>query len=403
MVAKGYNQIEGLDYFDTFSPVAKVTTVRLVIALASINHWFLHQLDVNNAFLHGDLHGYVYMIIPAGVSTSKPNQVCKLSKSLYGLKRTSRKWYEKLTRLLITNGYQQATSDASLFTKKTFDNFTVLLVYVDDIILAGDSISEITFIKNALYQDFKIKDLGTLKYFLGLEVAHSQSGISLCKRKYCLDLLHDSGLLSSKPVSTPFDPSFKLHSDSSAAFTDVSAYRRLIGRLIYLNTTRPDITFITQQLSQFLSKPTQTHYNAAIRVLKYLKGSGLHLQGYTNADWVGCKDTRRSIPSHCFFLGQSLISWRTTKQPTVSRSSSEADYRAMESASCELQWLFYLLRDLHVTCVQLLVLYCDNQSAMHIAANPVLHERAKHLEIDCHIVREKLQAGLFKLLPVTYS
>ena len=232
LVAKGYNQIEGLDYFDTFSPVAKVTTVRLVIALASINHWFLHQLDVNNAFLHGDLHGYVYMIIPAGVSTSKPNQVCKLSKSLYGLKQTSRKWYEKLTRLLITNGYQQATSDASLFTKKTFDNFTVLLVYVDDIILAGDSISEITFIKNALYQAFKIKDLGTLKYFLGLEVAHSQSGISLCKRKYCLDLLHDSGLLSSKPVSTPFDPSFKLHSDSSATFTDVSAYRRLIGRLI---------------------------------------------------------------------------------------------------------------------------------------------------------------------------
>ena len=411
LVANGYNQIEGLDYFDTFSPVAKVTAVRLVIALVSINHWFLHQLDVNNAFLHGDLHEDVYMQLPPGVSTSKPNQVCKLSKSLYGLKQASRQWYEKLTSLLISSGYQQATSNASLFTKKASASFTILLVYVDDIIGAGDSLTKINFIKNVLHQAFKIKDLGTRKYFLRLEVAHSQRGISLCQRKYCLDLLQDSCLLGSKPVTTPSDPSIKLHNDNSNDFLDVSAYRRLIGRMIYLKTTRPDITFITQQLSQFLSKPTQTHYNAALRVLKYLKGSlgrgiffprgsGLHLQGYTDADWAGCKDTRRSISGHCLFLGQSLISWRTKKQPTVSRSSSEAKYKAMASATCELQWLLYLLRNLHVDCVQLPVLYYDNQSAMHIAANPVFHERTNHLEIDCHIVREKFQVGLFKLLLV---
>jgi len=412
LIAKGYNQIEGLDYFDTFSSVAKVTTVRLVIALASINHWFLHQLGVNNAFLHGDLHEDVYMTVPPGVSTSKPNQICKLSKSLYGLKQASRKWYEKLTGMLINNGYQQTTSNASLFTKKASDSFTILLVYVDDINLASDSLTEITFIKNVLKQALKIKDPGTLKYFLGLEVALSQSGISLCQRKYCLDLLQDSGLLGSKPVTTPSDPSIKLYNDSSPLFTDVSAYRRLVGRLIYLNTTTPDIIFITQQLSHFLSKLTHTRYNAALRVLKYLKGSpcrgiffprgsGLHIQGYTDADWAGCKDTRRSISGHCFFLGQSLISWSTKEQPTISRSSSEAEYRAMSSSTCELQWLLYLLRDLHIQCVKLLVLYCDNQSAMHIAANPMFHERTRHLEIDYHIMREKLQAGLFKLLPVT--
>lgn len=146
-----------------------------------------------------------------------------------------------------------------MFIKQASDSFTILLVYIDDIILAGNSLTEITFIKNVLNQLFKIKEVGTLKYFLGLQVAHSHSGISLCQRKYCLDLLHDSGILGSKPVTTPSDPSIKLHNDNSPLFTDVSAYRRLIGRLIYLNTTRPDITFITQQLGQFFRKPTQTH------------------------------------------------------------------------------------------------------------------------------------------------
>jgi hypothetical protein len=218
-------------------------------------------------------------------------------------------------------------------------------------------------------------------------------------------LLSDSGFLGTKPVSTPSDPSTKLHNDAGQPYPDIPSYRRLIGRLLYLTTTRPDITFITQQLSQFLAKPTITHYHAATRVLRYLKNnpgrglffprnSSLHLSGFSDADWAGCVDTRRSISGQCFFLGKSLISWRTKKQLTVSRSSSEAEYRALAAATCELQWILYLLRDLHVPCAKTLVLYCDNLSAIHIAANPVFHERTKHLEIDCHLVREKLQAGL---------
>jgi hypothetical protein len=177
LVAKGYNQIEGLDYFDTYSPVAKLTTVRTVIALASINHWIIHQLDVNNAFLHGELQEDVYMLVPPGVTYSKPNQVCKLVKSLYGLKQANRRWYERLTNFLQQHKYTQATSDHSLFTKVTESTFTVLLVYVDDIIIAGNSMSEIQAIKDALHNTFKIKDLGLLKYFLGIEVAHSKHGI----------------------------------------------------------------------------------------------------------------------------------------------------------------------------------------------------------------------------------
>ena len=206
-------------------------------------------------------------------------------------------------------------------------------------------------------------------------------------------MLSDSGFIGFKPVSTPSDPAIKLHNDSSTPFSDVPAYRRLIGRLIYLNNTRPDITFITQQLSQFLSNPTVTHHNAALRTLRYLKGclgkglffpkhSSMHIQGFTDADWAGCLDSRRSISGHCFFLGDSLISWRTEKQTTVSKSSSEAKYKALASATLELQWILYLLHDLHITCSKLPVLYCDNQSALHIAANPVFHERSKHLVID---------------------
>jgi hypothetical protein len=411
LVAKGYNQVEGLDFFDTFSPVAKITTVRTLLAIASINSWHLHQLDVNNAFLHGDLSEDVYMSVPQGVISPKPNQVCKLLKSLYGLKQASRKWYEKLTGFLLSQGYTQSASDHSLFTLHSDSMFTALLVYVDDVIVAGNSLTEIHKIKHTLDTEFKIKDLGQLKYFLGIEVAHSKTGISICQRKYCLDLIHDTGLLGSKPVSTPLEPSIKLHQDTSKAYDDILSYRRLVGKLLYLTTTRPDIAFVTQQLSQFLSAPTITHYETACRVVKYLKGtpgqgllfrrdSTLQLLGFTDADWAGCPDTRRSTSGYCFFIGSSLISWRAKKQQTVSRSSSEAEYRALSFASCELQWLLYLLKDLGVSCIKSPVLYCDNQSAIHIAGNPVFHERTKHLEIDCHFVRERIQQGLFKLLPI---
>ncbi|PNY05485.1 retrovirus-related Pol polyprotein from transposon TNT 1-94 [Trifolium pratense] len=310
LVAKGFNQIEGLDYFDTFSPVAKLTTVRMVIALATVHNWFLHQLGVTNAFLHGDLQEDVHMTPPPGV-TNDPNKVCKLVKSLYGLKQASRQWYAKHTSLLLSHGYKQAHCDHSLFTKHDASHFTLLLVYVDDVIIAGNHMAEFSYVKNLLHNAFKIKDLGQLKYFLGLEVAHSAKGISLCQRKHCLDLLTDSGLLGAKPVSTPSNASIKLHADDTAPYEDISAYRHLVGRLLYLNTTRPDITFITQQLSQFLSKPTHTHYNAAMRVLKYLKNcpgrglffprtSTLHILGFSDADWAGCKDSRRSILVNAF-------------------------------------------------------------------------------------------------------
>ena len=191
-----------------------------------------------------------------------------------------------------------------------------------------------------------------------------------------------------------------------------SSYRRLVDRLIYLTNTRPNIAHVVQQLSQYMAHPTTAHSQAASRVLRYLKGTpgsgifatgSLQFKAFSDSDWAGCRDTRRSITDFSVYLGNSIISWRSKKQPTVSRSSSEAEYRALASTTCELQWLTYLLQDLRVLFVQPANLYCDNQSAIQIASNQVFHERTKHIDLDFHIVREKVQSGLLKLLPISSS
>ncbi|XP_020229223.1 uncharacterized protein LOC109810225 [Cajanus cajan] len=200
-------------------------------------------------------------------------------------------------------------------------------------------------------------------------MAHSNKGISICQHKYCLDLIKEFGLMGCKPSSTPMDDSMHLHQDSSEPLNDPLSYRRLVGRLIYLTSTRPDIVFATQQLSQFMLAPTQTHLQSALRVIHYLKG----------------------------YPGKAK------KQSTISRSSTEAEYRALAFATCEFQWLSFLLADLRIPFTKCPVLYCDSQSALYIVANPVFHERTKLLEIDCHVVREKLLTGLMHLLPVSSS
>ncbi|MCH79635.1 retrovirus-related Pol polyprotein from transposon TNT 1-94, partial [Trifolium medium] len=238
LVAKGYTQTEGIDYMDTFSPVVKMTTIRILLAIAAAQNWPLYQLDVNTAFLHGDLNEEVYMTPPAGLYLPSPNLVCKLQRSLYGLKQASRQWNTKLTETLTSSGYIQSKSDYSLFTKQRSSGFTVILVYVDDLVLGGTDAEEINHIKALLDTKFSIKDLGLLKYFLGFEVARSKQGISLCQRKYTLDLIKDAGLLGAKPCNTPMQPQLQLHTASGDPISDPTMYRRLVGRLLYLTHTR---------------------------------------------------------------------------------------------------------------------------------------------------------------------
>ncbi|XP_061338805.1 uncharacterized mitochondrial protein AtMg00810-like [Gastrolobium bilobum] len=354
------------------------------------------------------------MTLPPGIAGDKSNKVCKFLKSLYGLKQASKQWHQKLTSALISLGYHQSSADHSLLTLKTASHFTALLIYVDDIVLTGNDMEKIHRVKEFLDKQFKIKNLGPLRFFLGLEISRSQRGIILNQRKYALELLSDTGLLAAKPAFTPIDAASKLSRSTGAPLPDASSYRRLIGRLLYLTTTRPDIAFSVQQLSQFVSAPTDTHLLAAPRVLQYIKRSpsaglffpstsSLTLSGYSDSDWACCPDTRRSITSHCIFLGSTLVSRKSKKQTTVSRSSCEAEYRALASLTCELQWMSYLLQDLHLPPTQPISVYCDNVSAIYLAHNPTFHERTKHVELDCHVVRENVHVGLIHLLPVPSS
>jgi len=318
LVAKGFTQKAGIDYTKTFSHVAKLVTARVLLSIATIKGWCLLQFDVNNAFLHGDLKEEIYTRKSPGYSVGGTNQVCKLLKSLYGLKQASRQWYSKFSLSLIAFGFTQFKADYSLFTKVDNSSFTALLVYVDDIIVTGNCSSSIESFKSFLHNQFKIKDLGCLRYFLDLEVAKSSKGIHLCQRKYALDILADSGTLASKPLKLPLEQNFKLNKTSRDPLSDPSSYRRLFGRLLYLTNTRPDICYPIQVLSQYMDTHTNIHLATTYRVLRYIKSapgqgillsssSQIQLKPFCDSDWASCPDTRRSVTGYCIFLGDSYF------------------------------------------------------------------------------------------------
>uniref|UniRef100_A0A2N9GCI3 Integrase catalytic domain-containing protein n=1 Tax=Fagus sylvatica TaxID=28930 RepID=A0A2N9GCI3_FAGSY len=399
LVAKGFHQQHGIDFTETFSPVIKPPTVRLILSLAVSLNWPLRQLDVKNAFLHGTLKEEVYMTQPQGyIDPIHPQYVCKLQKSIYGLKQAPRAWFESFTTQLLHLGFIASTADSSLFIYKEHKVIAYLLLYVDDIVLTSNTPAFLDTLIHKLSSVFDLKDLGSLHYFLGLQVTRTPSRLYINQAKYAQDLLKKHNMLDCKPASSPSCPNTRLSLHDGDPLPDPHAYRSMVGALHYLTFTRPDISFAVHQVCQYMSTPTTTHLAAAKRVLRYIRGTFNHgieftpgplsLSAYTDADWAGDPDDRRSTYGFLVYLGHNAITWSAKKQATVSRSSTESEYRAL--AIAELCWVRSLLKDLGIYLPDPPTLWCDNISALAIASNPVFHARTKHIEVDFHFVRERV-------------
>eukprot|EP00253_Pinus_taeda_P023315 PITA_23315 len=361
LVAKSFSQVEGIDYTETFSPVANMNSVRLVLSLAASFKWEVHQMDVKSAFLHGDLHEGIYMEQPIGFIQTNSSLVCRLKKSLYGLKQDPQTWYAKMDSFLLESGFSRSHSDNIVYTKKVGKSLIILVIYVDDLILAGSDPNLINHVKSSLRKKFEMTDLGHLNYFLGLQVLQSKEGISLCQSKYACDLLRHFHMEDCKPAPSPFQSGVKLSVTCTSPEVDATLYRQILGKILYLTHTRPDLSFVVGLVAWFMQKPRQSHWKAAKRILFCVQGTvhfGIRysaeasplLVGFTDSNWAGDSDDRKYTAGYVFTLGLGPITWACKKQGAISLSSAEAEYHGAVEANAEINifiWDYvYLFDDL---------------------------------------------------------
>ena len=334
---------------------------------------------------------------PGFVPQGESGKVCRLHEAIYGLKQSPKTWFGKFSDVVLKFGLRRCHSNHFVFSHTSDRGKILLIVYVDDIIITGDDKQGIDDLKIYLQNSFQTKDLGKLRYFLGIEVARSKEGTSLSQGEYVLDILEETGLLGSKPMETPMDPNVKLYEDQGELLSNLERYR-LVGKLNYLTITRLNISFEVSVLSQFMKDPRLPHQEAVIRIVRYpkahpsrgllYKANGhLWVEAYTDADWAGSPSDRKSTTEDCTFLGRNLITWRSKKQ-------TEAEYGAMAHTSCEFMWIKHLLEELRFVVKLPMTMHCDNQVAIYIASNPVFYERTKHIEVNCHITREKVEDSI---------
>ena len=412
LVAQGFTQQYGADYDETFSPVVRMEPFRVLIALSVQYGFKLHHVDVTTAFLNGDLEEEVYMKQPKGFATEgEEGSVCKLKKSLYGLKQSSRCWNTTLDCHLKEMGFSQSTSDPCIYVDTGGDGFCIG-VYVDDMILAGPTDHRMREVKDTLSQRFDIKDLRKLHHFLGVvvELDEEKGCAWIGQPTYTNNLLEKFGMKDCKPVATPVDVGTKLiKATEDEEAIDQQQYQSAIGSLMYLSiSTRPDISYAVGNLAKFSSKPTKTHWMALKRVLRYLKGTvdcgilykreeSSECVGFSDADWAGDVNDRKSTSGYLFQISGGAVSWRSKKQECVALSTAEAEYVALASAAQESIWLRKLFADLGRTPKGPTTIFEDNQSAIAMCKNPQHHGRAKHIDIKYHFIREQVANKNVKL------
>lgn len=406
LVARGFQQEDEFDSSEIYAPVAKLPTLRILLAIANRYKLNLLQMDVKSAFLYGDIHEDVYIKIPQGIERYN-NKVLKLNKSLYGLKKSPRNWNDKFDSFMAKQSFVRSKSDYCLYYKEG-KRFYVL-VYVDDIMIFGENEEWIEKFKQALEADFRMTELGkdNLKY-LGIHINRKEDIIEIDQKQFLEELLRKYKMQDCNAVSTPIESGTDLKKGKTEDESLESRCRALIGSLMYASLgTRPDLCYAISYLSRFQAYPSEQLWNALKRVLRYIKGTldyklvfnrGVEeLIAYTDADWAGDQDDRKSTSGCILKVYGCTVSWCSVKQQCVALSSTESEYVALGKGITEGCWIRNLLRELGLGCDSFKV-YVDNQSAIHVAKNPEHHKRLKHIDLKMHFVRDKVSKGIVSLI-----
>ncbi|GJS03539.1 retrovirus-related pol polyprotein from transposon TNT 1-94 [Tanacetum coccineum] len=408
LVARGYRQEEGIDFEESFAPVARLEAIRIFLAFAAHMNMVIYQMDVKTAFLNGNLREEVYVSQPDGfVDPDKPNHVYKLKKALYGLKQAPRAWYDMLSSFLISNDFSKGSVDPTLFIRREGNELILVQIYVDDIIFAASTPELCDLFAKIMCSKFKMSMMGKISFFLGLQISQSPKGIFINQSKYALESLKKYGYESCDPVDTPMVEKSKLDEDKEGKAVDPSHYRGMIGTLLYLTASRPDLQFAICMCARYQARPTEKHLNAVKRIFRYLKGtvhrglwypkdSSFALTAFADADHAGCQDTRRSTSGSIQLLGDRLVSWSSKRQKSAAISSTEAEYIALSGCCAQVLWMRSQLTD-YGFGFNKIPMYCDNKSAIALCCNNVQHSRSKHIDIRFHFIKEHVENGVIEL------
>jgi len=419
LVAKGFSQKPHLDYTETFAPVAKFASLRTVLALAAAEDMEVHTMDVSSAFLNGDLDEEIYMAQPEGFAApGQEHLVCRLKKSLYGLKQSPRQWYQKLHATFVSLGFSRCASDHCVWVWAKDGIKVIIPAYVDDLTIACKHTPTLKHIKAELHKQYKMHDLGPIKYILGIEIIRDRANrtMYLSQRKHIGDVLARFNMTDARPVSTPLAKSVPLtkedcpQSPEDLEYMSSVPYLSAVGSLMYLAVgTRPDIAFAVGALSRFNANPGQAHWKQVQHVFKYLAGTqdlmlcygpgadSTSLQIYSDADYAGDVDSARSTSGHTVFIGKCLVNWSSKRQPVVAKSTTEAEYIAANNAGSDGVWFRNFASELGYPPSGPTPLWLDNQSAIRVGKNPEHHSRMRHLLPKYHWLREQVEDKVFTL------
>ncbi|GJQ95612.1 retrovirus-related pol polyprotein from transposon TNT 1-94 [Tanacetum coccineum] len=403
-------EIHEFDLLEVWELVPRPVYV-MVIALKGIYKVKLDEygdMDVKTAFLNGDLQEEVFVSQPEGFEDPEhPTHVYRLKKALYGLKQAPRAWYDTLSKFLMATKFFKGAVDPTLFTRKTSKHILLVQIYVDDIIFASTDPTACTIFSKEMNSKFQMSMMGQMSFFLGLQVSQSPRGIFINQAKYALEILKKYGMDLTDPVDTPMVDRLKLDEDLKGIPVDQTRFRGMVGSLMYLTASRPDLVFVVCMCARYQAKPTKKHLEAIKRVFRYLRGTihmglwypkdnAMALTAYADADHAGCQDTRRSTSGSAQFLGEKLVSWSSKKQRSTAISTTEAEYIAMSGCCAQILWMRSQLKDYGFEFNKI-PLYCDNKSAIALCCNNVQHSRSKHIDIRHHFIREQVENRVVEL------